>query len=341
MNPSSKKPTINDLAKALGTSPSTVSRALKNHPKISEETKIKVQKAAIKLGYVNSIQATIQQSFNQEIIGIIVPDLKQAKNSNMVEAARKKIEMAGYHPIILCSSDSSNQEKSLFDLLLSLNVKGVLASITYEAQKPEHIEDFILNKPVVLFDRISYKLPCNKIMIDHFQAGHRAVQHLLNNQCKKIAHFGGNIQCPLVKQISTGYKTALRNAGIKTNPSFELFSDYIMDDLMKMTEMVFSHNEKPDAILLDDIQAAQRLISILHARKILVPDDIAIMAIGDESDYLLYSPSITTIELPYQKMGETAAKTLIGLINKDHKIKSESIIVEPFNLNIRNSTLKN
>jgi LacI family transcriptional regulator len=158
--------------------------------------------------------------------------------------------------------------------------------------------------------------------------------------CRKIIHLGGNINDPLTKQISTGFKTAARNGKIELGPQSELFSNYLYGDVIEAVDMIFSGNNIPDAILIDDILAAQKLVSVLLTRKIKIPDDVAIIAIGDEGDYSYYSPSITTIQLPYAKMGKVAADLLLKqLVNELPTITHETVVV-PFDLNIRNSTLK-
>ncbi len=341
MNTKKNNITISDLAKALGTTSSTVSRALNNHPKISNATKKKVREVAFNMGYINSIQAAIQNNYNNKTVGIIVPTLAQTKYNIMLESARKTLENEGYNVIISCSSESTEQEQSIVRLFETLNIQGVIASLTYNDKKPAYFKALSEHKPLVLFDRISFELTCNKVMIDHFQAGFRAVQHLLNNGCKRIAHLGGNYNCPLSRQIARGYKTAIKNGGQTANPKLEVFSDYLLEDVMAAIDIIFSQKEKPDAILIDDILAAQKLTSILQTRKILIPEDIAIIAIGDEKDYSYYSPSLTTIQLPYSKVGTSAATMLIKQLKEKSGIQKNEIVVEPFHLNIRNSTLRN
>lgn len=335
-----KNITINDLANALKTSPSTVSRALKDHPKISDEMKIKVRNIAVKMGYVHSVQKAIQQGFNNNTIGLILPSVNQTKYKAIIESARKVLEEEGYRVVVSFSSDSAQHEEDLINLYRTLNVKGVILSLTAENKNPKYLNAFIKAAPVVLIDRINFELPCNKIMIDHYQVGFRAVQHLLNIGSMHIAHIGGDISCPLTKQVSAGYKNALRQSNKNINAKLEVFSDNMLADIMKAAEMIYSTPTKPDAILVDDIMAAQKLVSILQARKIKVPEDVAVVAIGDEQDYSFYSPSITTVQLPYSTLGERAARLLLHELRKE-KVQSENqTIVEPFNLNIRNSTLK-
>lgn len=333
--------TLSDLAKALGISSGTVSRALSNHPKISEATKKKVKEVALSMGYVYSIQASIQQNFSYKTIGILVPSFTQNSYIQMVESARKVLESEDYQVIICSSSESAMKEQETLRLFECLNVQGAIVALSFQDKNPEHLHHFVKKKPTVLFHRVSFEASCKKVMIDHFQAGYRAVQHLLNNGYNKIAHLGGNLNCPLTKQISTGYKTAVRNGGFTANPKLELFSDFLFEDVMKAAEIIFSQDEHPDAILVDDVPAAQKLISILQTLKMRIPNDVALIAIGDELDYSYYSPSITTIQLPYLKVGEKAARLLLEQLQNKTGSTANDISIEPFRLSIKNSTLRN
>jgi LacI family transcriptional regulator len=332
--------TVHDIAKHLNISASTVSRALNDHPKISQATKNKVKEVALLLGYVQNVSTALRQELIGKTAGIIVPDLTQLKYTLMVESCRTALEAEGYQVIVCCTSDSTLKEKKVLKLLENLEVDGVIASLSVEKKNLEYFQTFAEKKPLILFDRISFDIPCNKVIIDHFQAGFRAVQHLLNIGCKKIAHIGGNINCPLTKQIAAGYKSAARNNGAVAGPKFELFSDILYEDVIKIVNMIFSGKEKPDALLIDDILSAQKLVSVLITRRVEIPDDVAIVAIGDERDYSYYSPSITTIQLPYQKMGAKAAELLLKKLNENDKSINTETVVVPFNLNIRNSTLR-
>lgn len=332
--------TVHDIAKKLNISASTVSRALNDHPKISDATKNKVKEMALSLGYAQNISSALRHELIGKTVGIIVPSLNQSKYSFIVESCRTILEEKGYQVLICCSSDKTSQEQHVVRLLENLDVDGVLASLSIEKKNPEYLQLFASKKSLVLFDRINFEIPCNKVMIDHFQAGFRAVQHLLNIGCKKIAHIGGNLNCPLTKQISTGYKTASRNGGLVVEPKFELFSDFLSEDVVKAADLLFKNKVKPDAILVDSILAAQKLVSVLTTRQVRVPDDVAIVAIGDERDYSFYSPSITTIQLPYHKMGAKAANLLLKQLENDDKAFNNETVVIPFDLNIRNSTLK-
>lgn len=332
--------TVHDIARKLKVSASTVSRALNNHPKISEATKSKVKEMALSLGYAQNISSALRHDLIGKTVGIVIPSLNQSKYALMVESCRKMLEEKGFQVLVCCTSDQSEKEKDIVKLLSNLDVDGICLSLSAESKDLKYIRSLAISRPLVLFDRISFDVACNKVMIDHFQAGFRAVQHLLNIGCRKIAHIGGNLNCLLTKQISAGYKTATRNSGLSLNPKMELFSDYLYDDVVKAVDMLLKLKENPDAIIVDDIMATQKLVSVLLTRQVKIPEEIAIVAIGDDRDYSYYSPSITTIKLPYRKMGKEAAVLLLSELEKNKINKDHQTTVVPFDLNIRNSTLR-
>lgn len=330
--------TVHDIAKKLGISPSTVSRALNNHPKISSETKSRVKEVALSMGYALTVSNTLKREILGNTVGIIVPSLESAKYASMVESCRKELEQAGYQPIILCSSDQPEQEEKIINLLENIDAFGIVASISNNDASKEVFKKISEKKPTILFDNIDFDLNCGVVMIDHFQAGYRSVKHLIHSGCKKIAHFGGDYDNLLTKQISVGYKTALRNAGISNEVDLEYFSKSLTQDMPAMLERLLSKECFIDAILVDDITAAQKLSSIIEARNIKVTDKLSIVAIGEEREYSMYSSSLTTVQLPYSTMGTNAAKMLIARINKKDTSTRTEII--PFKLNVRNSSLR-
>jgi DNA-binding LacI/PurR family transcriptional regulator len=340
MKKKSSNPTIYDIAKALRISSSTVSRALNGNSRISQDTIRKVKQKALELGYAQSVSSSIREDILGKSIGILVPALDSTKYSILVESCRKVMEEAGYHVLICCSSGQVGQEVKVLSLFDNLNVEGVVMSLASSRNEIEHVKSFAARRPLVLFDKVSFDIPSKRLMIDHFQAGFRAVQHFLNIGCSEIAHFGGHISCQLTRQVSSGYKTGLRNAGIKVNPALELFSDFLFEDVIRGVEILFNQDKVPDAILVDDILAAQKMVSVLNTRKVKIPDEVAIIALGDEKDYSYFSPSITTIQMPYKQLGVSSANALVDALSDGKMVTDDETAVESFNMIIRNSTLK-
>jgi len=147
--------TVYDIAHKLKISASTVSRALNNHPKISEATKSKVKEMALEMGYAQTVSAALRSDIIGKTIGIVVPSIHKIKYGVMVESARKLLEKNGFQTLVCCTSDQIEQEKNIIRLFENLKLDGVLASLSLSSKDPDYFVALAHHKPLVLFDRIS------------------------------------------------------------------------------------------------------------------------------------------------------------------------------------------
>ncbi len=210
-----KDVTLKEIAKKLGISITTVSKALKNYPDVSEKTKAAVNELCQKLHYTPNSFAVNLRTKESKTIGLIIPEVMHHFFSNIINAIIDEAEKKGYLVIILQSNESLELEKNQIELLINKRVDGILLSLSKESNNDEHIQEVINRKiPLVMFDRIAKLSNCSKVIIDDQKAAFDAVQHLIDNGCKKIVHFRG----PLNPQISIdryiGYKKALEKNNI-------------------------------------------------------------------------------------------------------------------------------
>ena len=338
MNHKNTGVTVTDIANKTGFSQSTISRALNNSPKISEETKIIIREAALKIGYVNRVQETIRKNFNSHTIGFIVPSLVVEKYSILIESATDILEKKGYNVIISCSSGSSEKEQRIFQSFDLLNIQGIIGYLTCEKSINALLHKYSKKIPIVLFDHLNSKLPCDKISIDHFQIGYRACKYLLKNGRKRIAHLGGDKNGLLQHQISLGYRTAIKNSGLQIDDKLEFFSPTLIDDVTDFVDILINKERLPDAILVDEVLVSQKLISILEKKGLHIPDDISVMSICSKTIYSNCVFPISTITLPYNEVGKKAACMLLEQLNDEGRVHKDEVIVEPFLFSIRDST---
>ena len=186
----SKKSTINDIAQELNVTPSTVSRALNGHPRISEETKELVKATAKKMGYQVNGVASALRSGRTYTIGVIVPTADRSFFGSIVRGIEIEANRAGYNVMICQSHDSYEAEKLDINALLRAQVDGIALSISRETLDFQHITD--LKKrgiPLVLFDRVIYQNDISTVTIDDYRGGYKATTHLIAQGCRRIAHF--------------------------------------------------------------------------------------------------------------------------------------------------------
>ena len=210
-----KNITLKEIASTLGISITTVSKALKNYPDVSEKTKKAVKELAENLNYTPNSFAVNLRTKESKTIGLIIPEVTHHFFANIIKAIIDAAEKNGYLVIILQSNESLELEKKQVELLINKRVDGILISLSNESNNDSHIQEIIKrNIPLVMFDKIAKLSNCSKIIIDDQKAGFDATQHLIDKGCKKIAHIRG----PLNPQNSIdrylGYKKALEKNNI-------------------------------------------------------------------------------------------------------------------------------
>src|SRR6478736_3969139 len=185
-----EKSTIHDIAKKLNITASTVSRALNDNPRISKATKLLVQKTAQKLNYQpNNIAAALRNG-KSNIIGIIVPTADRGFFSRVIRGIEAIANTANYHVMICQTYDNYEKEVETVDTLLNARVDGIITSFAKETIDFTHYEKVKARGiPLVFFDRSNDELEVSHVVIDDFLGGYKATEHLIQQGCKRIAHF--------------------------------------------------------------------------------------------------------------------------------------------------------
>lgn len=331
--------TINDIAKELGIAASTVSRALNDSSKISETTKQKVRKVAEELGYELNLVASSLSKNKTNLIGVVVPNINSQFFARALSGIQDEARAAGYNVIISQTNESYEQEVEVLKVMNSARVDGLIVSLTMETQKTDHFNALVRkNVPIVMFDRVNFSVPGPKIIVDNYEASYKATQHLVSNGCKRIAHLAGNLRCKVFEDRAEGYRDALSKNKLSLLPQFLLACDLTEKDTRDAMKLWMSLDERPDGIVVASASAGLMLASIARSYGITIPNDLAIISLGNERCNELMIPSISAVDMPGMEMGKTAAVNLIETIRSE-KIE-DRIILKPIQLLMRNSTFK-
>lgn len=338
----SKRITITKLADQLKLSPSTVSRALKNHPGIGKATCKRVQKLASDLGYFpNSIASNLRRK-KTNLIGIMVPRIDRHFHSNVISGIEEAANKAGYYVAIFQSKDSYQKEIDNVRMLLSNRADGVISCLALETKKFNHFLKFIdHNIPLVFYDRVPDKIKVSKVLIDDFEAAFKACSHLIASGCKRIAHIAGNQNLAVYKNRLDGYKEALKQNNIVIDDELICFADSLtMEEGQKFTTKLLHLPQPPDGLFCSNDNTAISAIQVAKKEKIKIPGDLAVVGFSNSPASTIIEPSLTTIDDHAFEMGKKAAHLLIHLIeDKDKNVVSETIIIRN-NLIIRDSSKK-
>ncbi|MCA6079187.1 LacI family DNA-binding transcriptional regulator [Fulvivirga sedimenti] len=320
--------TIKDIARELGISPSTVSRALKDHPDISPETKKAVNKLAEELNYQpNSIALSLRHR-KSNTIGVIIPEIVHFFFSTVISGIEDIAYGAGYSVIISQSNESYEREVMDTKAMFNNRVDGIIVSMSRETQDLSHFESIHKRgMPMVFFDRSCDLFNCSNVLVDDINGGYQATSHLIEQGCRRIVHLQGPSSLTITRDRHEGYKKALAEHNIPYN------KDLVINDEMGNDEQsakdIFGKffdtaSEKPDGVFASTDMIALGAIQALKARGLRVPEDVCVVGFSNWQFTSLTEPTITTVAQPGFEMGQEAARLLIREIEAD-----EDTVLEP------------
>lgn len=308
--------TIKDLARELAISPSTVSRALKDHPDISPETKQLVRDLAEKMHYVPNLVAQGLRKSKTNTIGVIVPELIHFFFSTVISGIENVAYSRGYN-VILCQSDE-NYEREVTDTraLWNSRVDGMIVSLSRETEDYKHFQDLIdEGMPLVLFDRVTDALATSQVVVDDYTGAYNATELLLKKGCTRIVHLAGPKNLDISKKRLQGYSDALKKNGLDVN------QDYIIPCMLGTyeegqvkTKKLFEKHPEIDGIFGNNDMAALGSLLALQELEIDVPGQVKVIGFSDWQLSNLIKPRLTTVSQAGFEMGQSAASILIDEI---------------------------
>src|SRR6478736_4013302 len=335
------KTTIHDIAEKLNITASTVSRALKDHPRISDETKKAVLKVAQKLNYQPNHIAAALRNGKSNIIGIIVPTVDRSFFSSVIRGIEEIANTSQYNVMICQSYDIYKKEVATVEALLNARVDGIIASHAKETKDFSH---FLKAKergiPVILFDRYNNDLEVSQVVIDDYLGAYKATEHLIQQGCKRIAHFTSTLNISIFNERFRGYKEALINNGLKYDESFVVPSNLQAEDGRASMLQLLKLKETPDGIFSASALSVAGAMQVLKEKNIRVPDEVALVGFSNETFTMFTEPPITTVDQHSMRMGNAAAEIFLEEISSDRqKFIPQKIVLKP-ELIVRQSSLK-
>lgn len=336
-----KKTTIKDIANVLGLTPSAVSKALNDHPRISEKTKVSVQQVARNLNYQPNHLASALRKGKSNLVGVIIPRANSTFFSAVLQSIENVLNKKGYNIIVSQSYESYDKECKNIDALLFTQVDGILASLANETKDFTHYKK-IKRKgvPLVLFDRGENEIGVDYIGIDDYKSSHMIVGHLVAQKCKRIAHIAGYSHTRIYKNRIQGYKDALQAHELPSDDVLLVESNLSIEDGRTIMEQFLDLDQIPDAVYAASDYAALGALQVLQERNIRVPEDIAIVGFSNEPFTSLVTPSITSINQHSEEIGRLTAEAFLRRIDEINKPPQLNKIILNPELVVRASSQK-
>ena len=334
-----QKITIKTIAKELGVSTSTVSKALKDSHEISKETKDKIQAYANLFNYKPNSLALQLRNQKTKVIGVILPKIVHHFFSTVITGIEEGANKKGYHIMVCFSNESYKKEVETLKVLSNGSVDGLIVSIakeTLENKDFNHIKELVTEEiPLVLFDRVVDEILCDKVVVDDVGAGYKATKYLINNNRKKIALITTPNHVNVGALRRQGYEKAHIEEYLKTDKNL-IVEVNEKEDIKNQIEKVFDQDINA-VFAVNEIYAANSM-KIAKERGLKVPEDISIIGFTDGLISEYSSPSITTIAQHGYTMGKQVVDLLIERIeNESETFKPKKIVISS-DLKLREST---
>ncbi|MDX6746277.1 LacI family DNA-binding transcriptional regulator [Polaribacter sp. PL03] len=334
-----QKITIKTIAKELGVSTSTVSKALKDSHEISKETKERIQAYADFYNYKPNNLALQLRNQKTKLIGVLLPKIVHHFFSTIIKGIEEGASEKGYRIMVCFSDESHTKEVENLKVLSNGSVDGLIVSIANEtlANKDfKHFKELVSEEiPLVLLDRVVDEIHCDKVVVDDFGAGYKATKHLLNTGCKRVAI----ITTPEYVNVGTlrrkGYEKALleRNIAIDKDLIIEIDEK---ENIKEQIRPVFDYNI--DAIFAVNEIYAAKSIRVAKEKSIRIPEELSVTGFTDGLISEYSTPSITTMAQHGLTMGRQAVEALIDRIENEAENYEPKTIVVSSDLKLREST---
>ncbi|CCZ10572.1 MULTISPECIES: LacI family DNA-binding transcriptional regulator [Culturomica] len=321
--------TIKDLAAKLNISVSTVSRALKDNPEISQQTRKTVQALAKELGYRPNPIAVALKTHKSHTIGIVVPQIVNTFFATVVKKVEEIADKYGYNVLVASSNESFEKEKKNIDVFLANRTDGIILSISKATSSFEHIKN-IQNQgvPLVLFDRTTKELDVSKVIADDADAAYKIVQHLIHGGARKIALLTGPEHMSIGKNRMKGYLKAMTVNKLEINTDYIVrCEDFSVKSAKEATTRLLNLKHIPDAIFGINDDMAIGAIEAIKEKGLKIPEDIAVFGFSNTKRSRYMNPSVSTVNQFPEKIGEVAAELLFEqILNPKHAQVREEIV---------------
>jgi len=309
--------TINDIARELNLSKSTVSRALRDSYDINAETKLRVLQLVKKLNFEPNVIAKSLREHKSFNIGVIIPSFQIPFYATAIGGIQEVLSSAGFNVMTCQTNEAFDAELISVNSFLKSRVDGMLISLSKHTNQYDHIKKFIQKGlPVVMFNRVTTDLDLPSVTVDDYRGAYGAIEYLIQRGCRNIAHISGPRTLLLCKQRKAGYMDCLSKNNLPIREEWIFESDFSIESGIKAAEEMLKLPALPDSIFCICDSIAIGVMKVLKKRGVKIPSDISVMGFTDDSFAAVVDPSLTTISQPIAEIGKKAAELLLLQLNR-------------------------
>ena len=306
--------TMKDIAKELGISIATVSRALSNSSIISREKREMIQRYAQEHNFTPNIIAKDLRNTKikpKKIIAIILPEVVHYYFATVLDGVEEEARRRGYKVFVGQSHECYEEEVELCRSFDEIRVSGIIVSLAKDTKNYDHFLELQQKGiPLVFYDRICHGINASRVVVDDYNGAFNAVEYLVKTGCKRIAFYGSPMHMEISKNRFNGYKDAL----LKNNLTFDSNLTRICDnreDAERITPELLALEDRPDAFFAINDDTAIGILRAVKKKGLKVPKDVSIFGFSDGFRSRASDPQLTSVNQRGQEVGREAADILI------------------------------
>lgn len=328
--------TIRDIARELRISVSTVSRALQNHPDISERTKEQVRECARKLNYKPNIMASNLRTSKNTTIGVVIPELNHHFFSSVLDGIEQAANEAGYNILICQTGEDVQKEIQSVHTLITSRVAGILVGVTKQTANLQHLQDILDNGiKLVLYDRPCPSLKCDQVVSDDYTGAFNAVEYLIQTGKRRIMYLSSSFQLEVSRRRYQGWRDALKYYNLPITDDLILECD-TRSKAIVATPSILQQGQRPDAIFCVNDDCAAGVLHVAQILGVKIPEELSICGFSDAPLCRATLPMLTTVQQHGVEIGKRAMQRLLIRLSGDDKIPQTEMI--PTDLIVRETT---
>jgi LacI family transcriptional regulator len=322
--------TMKRIAGELGVSITTVSKVLNNRADIGDATRSRVLAKVEELGYQRNAVARSLSLRRSHTLGIVIPDLMHSFFVEVIAGIEPVASARGYGLLLCSSSEDPRKEKSELEMLRSRQVDGIVLASTHGSGTTELLQQLTKQgTTLVMIDRDDHpSVKCHRVLTDDERVGQLATSHLLDLGRRAIAHIGG----PAIvhaKRREKGWREALRARGIKPSDEWIVRGGFMESEGYRAMKRLLAVRPKIDAVFAANDPSAIGAMKAIWEAGLRVPDDVAVVGVGDIALGDLLRVPLTTVGWSRKDQGRHAAELLLNGLDDDIAAEPQRIIIPP------------
>lgn len=310
-----KRVRLADIAERLNITKVSVSKALRDHPDISKETRALVKKTAAEMGYSPNLLARSLSSRKSHTLGVVVPKIAHTFFASVIDAIQEEATDEGYGIVLAVSNENALLEQQHIERLLAMRVDGLLVSVSQESPQMEVYEKvYQMKMPLVFFDRRLEGLPFSSVTVDDREGARRAVEHLLEQGYRAIAHVAGSPETQIGRERRKGYEEALAAYGIEVDPAWVVEGGFDERYGYDACRRILGSGRTPDVFFAATFPVSLGIRAALQDYDASLLEQVQIISFGDGGfDEFSIFPHYC-VRQPTREMGCRAVRLLLGEI---------------------------